>query len=642
MTVPIDNGSFTSTAGPDAVKASNVADPAPTAGKTTAAVAAPAGPQADFDGRSETTTAPVGRPVAEVGAEAPPKFILPIFERMPPELKQLKNWVLWVPIWTGSKWTKCPIQISGYGASTTNPRHWSSFDDVKQAYENAAKRGHIEVHKKGKPTERIPIGGVGFVFDGHPDPDGLVIAGIDFDKVISAGQIASLAQERIKRLGSYCERSVSGYGLHAIVKARPLLAGIAHDGVELYTSGRYFTMTGRTGKDARPIIDAQEPFDALAEELRAQRNKSGAGDGDPSPDKDDHAEDAGSSGWFGKLPAEKQSEVVRYAALHITKNSRLFERTEHGGVYQEYFNIALAIARSGVPDAEDIFVEAASTAQDADPEDELRKFFQNCEGAQARTDGVTVGTLLHVACQCGADFSQWKQIADRCGASVAVFEPGNEEACRKLLNQAVAADPRTFTLGDRTGPLVILRVPDKGALPPETKWEGDLPGTSLATSADVMQRAEGLEWMQWRKNRLTRTHPPRAFIQDYLPQMRGRYGASPLAGIARVPHIDDDGEVRFVSEYDPQSGLFHDRSITFDVPKSPSQDDARKAAKALLFPFQALSIRRSRRREGDPSVRHFHGNRTTISACRSDVRHSLFHARYRQGLDRALLGAPSI
>ena len=80
--------------------------------------------------------------------QAPPKFLRPNFERMPPELKQLKNWVLWVAVWNGSKWTKRPIQVSGYGASTTNPSHWSSFEDAKQAYELADQRGYIELHEK--------------------------------------------------------------------------------------------------------------------------------------------------------------------------------------------------------------------------------------------------------------------------------------------------------------------------------------------------------------------------------------------------------------------------------------------------------------------------------------------------------------
>jgi putative DNA primase/helicase len=175
---------------------------------------------------------------------ATPNYIRPDFGRMPPELKSQKNWVLWAAVWNGTKWTKRPIQINGYGASTTKPKHWSSFDKVRQAYELAAARGYMELREKGKPVQQVPVGGVGFVFDGQPDEDGLVFAGVDFDKVISEGKIAPLAKERIKRLRSYTELSVSGSGLHVIVKARPLASGIAHDGVEMYTSGRYFTMTG--------------------------------------------------------------------------------------------------------------------------------------------------------------------------------------------------------------------------------------------------------------------------------------------------------------------------------------------------------------------------------------------------------------
>jgi putative DNA primase/helicase len=181
---------------------------------------------------------------ANTSAQVPPKFIRPNFDRMPPELKLLKNWVLWAAVWNGSKWTKRPVQINGYGASTTKPKHWSSFAQVKQAYELAVARGYMELREKGKPVQQVPVGGVGFVFDGQPDENGLVFAGIDFDKVILEGKIAPLAKERIKRLRSYTELSVSGSGLHVIVKARPLKSGITHDGVEMYTSGRYFTMTG--------------------------------------------------------------------------------------------------------------------------------------------------------------------------------------------------------------------------------------------------------------------------------------------------------------------------------------------------------------------------------------------------------------
>ena len=110
----------------------------------------------DGDGGNITATP------TETDAQAAPKFIRPRFRADAAELKELQNWVLWAPIWSGSKWTKRPIQVSGFGASTTNPKHWCSFDDAKQAYQRAVKRGYIEVREKEKPI-RMPIGGVGFV-----------------------------------------------------------------------------------------------------------------------------------------------------------------------------------------------------------------------------------------------------------------------------------------------------------------------------------------------------------------------------------------------------------------------------------------------------------------------------------------------
>src|ERR1022692_3691795 len=227
-----------------------------------------------------TATAAVTMPDAKAAIQAPPKFIRPNFERMPPELKLLKNWVLWGAIWNGSKWTKRPIQVSGFGASTTNPKHWSSFDDVKQAYERAVQRGYIELRKKGKPIQQTPVGGVGFVFDGQPDKDGFVFAGVDFDGVIpKEGEISSFAAERVKRIGSYVEASVSGTGLHVILKARPLASGITHNKIEMYTGGRFFTMTGRAPENAR-IVAAPDEFARLAEELQAQIKSSHGSNGD--------------------------------------------------------------------------------------------------------------------------------------------------------------------------------------------------------------------------------------------------------------------------------------------------------------------------------------------------------------------------
>jgi hypothetical protein len=99
--------------------------------------------------------------------------------------------------------------------------------------------------------------------------------------------------------------------------------------------------------------------------------------------------------WFPQLSAAKQAEVVKYAVHHISNNSSLFERTN--GNDQEYERLTVAITRSGVADAEDIFVKAASSAKDADPEEDLRKFFQTFAFGNPDTDGITAGTLFNIA-----------------------------------------------------------------------------------------------------------------------------------------------------------------------------------------------------------------------------------------------------
>jgi hypothetical protein len=288
-------------------------------------------------------------PDAKTGAQALPKFIRPNFDRMPIELKELKNWLLWGAVWNGSKWAKRPIQISGYGASATNPRHWSCFDDVKQAYECAVQRGYMELRERGKPAQQVVVGGVGFVFDSRPDEDGLVFAGVDFDKVIPPiGEISSFAAERVKRLGSYCEQSVSRTGLHVILKARPLASGIAHNGTELYTGGRYFTMTGCTKENAQ-VVAAPEPFASLAEELRHLAGKSGREGGGPSHAKSadvnlDEFESAAS--YLGRLSPSPLKDYpgwrdFMFACAHAETTTP----AARGRIRQIFSEVSIAIRR---------------------------------------------------------------------------------------------------------------------------------------------------------------------------------------------------------------------------------------------------------------------------------------------------------
>jgi hypothetical protein len=183
------------------------------------------------------------------------------------------------------------------------------------------------------------------------------------------------------------------------------------------------------------------------------------------------------------------------------------------------------------------------------------------------------------------------QVTAATAAEVVDYVPGNEEACRQALDRAVGNDPNTFRIGSL---LVILRIPSQSDLPPDTDWAADFPGTTPALPADIMERAERLGWRQPAggkgNTRLVRTHPPRQFVNDYLVQMRDRYGAQPLTGIARTPVVTSSGKVRFHMGYDPETGLYHDQTPTFELPDNPSHADAVAAADILLQPFSEYAF----------------------------------------------------
>jgi primase/DNA polymerase family protein len=89
---------------------------------------------------------------------------------------------------------------------------------------------------------------------------------VDFDKCIAEdGQIDPFARGWLKSLGGYQERSVSGTGIHAVVRsglpegrgrAKPDPGGLTKK-VELYDRKRFFCFTGRVRRDFEEIEDAQ-------------------------------------------------------------------------------------------------------------------------------------------------------------------------------------------------------------------------------------------------------------------------------------------------------------------------------------------------------------------------------------------------
>ncbi|MGA8597939.1 MAG: hypothetical protein WB676_24755 [Bryobacteraceae bacterium] len=142
---------------------------------------------------------------------------------VPVELLEYKQWVLWRKAEVNGRITKIPISPwSGKAAACDKPQTWSTYQHVRYA------------------MQRFPCHGIGFVFT-DADP----FCGIDLDQCRSVnGRIAPEALSLIKRLESYTELSPSATGAHVLVKAKLPGKGRRAANIEMYDSGRYFTITG--------------------------------------------------------------------------------------------------------------------------------------------------------------------------------------------------------------------------------------------------------------------------------------------------------------------------------------------------------------------------------------------------------------
>lgn len=177
------------------------------------------------------------------------------FQNLPLELQRLNQWLGWRYEETdGGKPTKVPVNIrTGWPASVTDPQAWCPFDNAVTAATNGG------------------LAGIGFVFTDHDE-----YCGIDLDtphdpltgESLLSPEDGARQQLIFQKMDSYSELSPSGRGLHIIVKAK-VPHGRKRQGVEVYSSGRFFTMTGNVYHNA-PIADRQELVQLLWSEMGAQ------------------------------------------------------------------------------------------------------------------------------------------------------------------------------------------------------------------------------------------------------------------------------------------------------------------------------------------------------------------------------------
>jgi hypothetical protein len=196
---------------------------------------------------------------------AKPDWLEPDFDRVPDELKEIANWVVWrgePPKPGKAKWRKMPYTPLAYTksnsatpASTTDRSTWRSFGEAVQAYHDSRKW-------------KRPFDGIGFVFDGLIGDDGMCWCGVDFDAWTDE------AQASVASLATYTEISPGGVGVHAIARAAPFAQATCRTELliaEAYCAKRYFTFSGRLIDDAPDEIAARPgEIAALLAAIRAK------------------------------------------------------------------------------------------------------------------------------------------------------------------------------------------------------------------------------------------------------------------------------------------------------------------------------------------------------------------------------------
>lgn len=160
------------------------------------------------------------------------------FQNVPQYLQDENQWILWKLVYRNGREIKMPWSVYDQAASTTDPSTWHSFECAVMRYDEQKHAGIGFVFREG--------GGFGGIdLDGCRNPQTEVIEGWAWDW--------------INKFHGYTEISPSGTGVKIWIKTDRKITGINRKvnrdmvstktpGVEAYTHGRYFAVTGNVIK----------------------------------------------------------------------------------------------------------------------------------------------------------------------------------------------------------------------------------------------------------------------------------------------------------------------------------------------------------------------------------------------------------
>lgn len=221
----------------------------------------------------------------------------------PEELMELDRWCVWNYVERDGKWTKLPINpLTGEFAKSNDESTWGSFEAALYAF------------KKGRAD------GLGFFFKAP-------YIGIDLDDVEddifryqNGDYENNIVHEFYETFKSYGEISPSGTGIHIIAKGKIPGDRRRKGNVEMYSEGRFFTMTEDSLPKYKTIAEVDEQV------FKPIYNKYLSSNVSFLPH---------SNGNHG-LSGHDLSDLEVISRIHDSKQSTNFERLLKGGWEQDY------------------------------------------------------------------------------------------------------------------------------------------------------------------------------------------------------------------------------------------------------------------------------------------------------------------
>jgi hypothetical protein len=185
------------------------------------------------------------------------------FENIPREMIEYPQWVCWKAVPKGDgRFDKVPVEPgTGRNAKSNDPATWRTYLEAV---------GFYEKHRK-------KYAGIGFVLS---EADPFTGGDIDHCRDPETGKLTDRARAILQHFNTYSEISPSDTGVRFFCRGELPGPGIAKDGIELYSKGRFLTITGGwIGDYSGNIEDRAKEILELHKELRGS-NGTGVNPGE--------------------------------------------------------------------------------------------------------------------------------------------------------------------------------------------------------------------------------------------------------------------------------------------------------------------------------------------------------------------------